>query len=141
MRRVSLAFIVLAGILARASAADPTPKNAKGTPLPAAWTYSKDGGKTFSDKAPMVSPTRTPVPENTVIATGKRVPTIIVGRSGGLGRQTRQVKNVQALPHCKIATREGHYCIFEVKKNTLVMKVFDLDGKQINQHTFTPRKQ
>ncbi|MDP6544066.1 MAG: hypothetical protein QGH60_08765 [Phycisphaerae bacterium] len=73
-------------------------------------------------------------------APGKRVPTIIVGRSGGLGRQTRQVKNVQDLPHCKIATRDGHYCIFEVKKNSLVMKVFDLDGKPIDQHTFTPRK-
>ena len=73
-------------------------------------------------------------------APGKRVPTIIVGRSGGLGRQTRQVRNVQALPACKIATRDGHYCIFEIKKNTLVMQVFDLDGKAIDTHTFTPRK-
>ena len=71
---------------------------------------------------------------------GKRVWTLIVGRSGGLGRQTRQVRTVQELPQCKIATRDGHYCIFEVKKNSLAMKVFDLDGKAIDAHTFTPRK-
>jgi hypothetical protein len=71
---------------------------------------------------------------------GKRGLTFIVGRSGGLGRQTRVVRDVRASVGCKVATRDGHYCMFEVKKNTLEMRVFDLDGKTIDKYTFKPRK-
>jgi hypothetical protein len=70
----------------------------------------------------------------------KGVPTIVAGRSGGLGAQNRLVSDALKLPHTKAAFGVGHYCLFEVTKDKLIMRTVDLDGKQIDRREYQPRR-
>ena len=67
------------------------------------------------------------------------VPTILTAQAGGTGWPQR-ASAVAANKYSKAARSGNHYCLFEVKKDKLVMQAIDFDGKVFDTREFAARK-
>jgi hypothetical protein len=67
------------------------------------------------------------------------VPTIMTARAGGFAWPLRG-DMLAANKSSKVAVGKEHYCVFEVKKDRLVMQAVDFDGKVFDTREFPPRK-
>ncbi|MCE9545522.1 MAG: metallophosphoesterase, partial [Planctomycetia bacterium] len=67
------------------------------------------------------------------------VTSITTGGAGAPGRG-KSAAGAAGNPYSKVFAAVLHYCLFEVDGDKCVMKVYDLDGKVIDEKTFVARK-